>query len=141
MSSGSSGSSAFLSRYFVIPPRILSACGSLRAKSATSKSRNGLRDLEAVHHAGTVDLGQDAVLKIEFRIELQGAIHQIWLPARIPGLHRLGIQILRIDRICRKIARFREVPMRQATPDSNKAADDLTPRSPRFILKSKLRFA
>ena len=70
-----------------------------RVRQATSKIgdldiEEGTANLERVHHAGAVGFREDAILQVDFGVELQGPIHRIGCGARLPGLDRLAVDFL-----------------------------------------------
>jgi hypothetical protein len=70
-----------------------------RVRQATSKIgdldiEEGTANFERVHHAGAVGFREDAILQVDFGVELQGPIHRIGCGARLPGLDRLAVDFL-----------------------------------------------
>ena len=70
MSSGSSGSIAFLSRYLPSPPRTLSDDGSVAEPLDQLVVHQRLAHLERVRHAGAVDLGVDVADQVGLEVQV-----------------------------------------------------------------------
>jgi len=71
--------------------------GRRRAKSATSRSRKGLRASKPCIMTGAIHFGEDAIGQIDLGVELECAVDEIGLAAGFPGLEGFGVQILGSD--------------------------------------------
>ena len=120
MSFGSSGSSAFFSRYLVLAPQFVTPWDA--AHEIDDLDVEEWRpDLERMHHARAIHLGQDVVLQIELGVELQRPVDQRAAPAGLPLLDRLRVDVLEIDASRRNTPpdrRGRAAPSRPGTTAS-----------------------